>query len=119
MVDFVPGRAVIDAAQRKRGKYIDRCADIGYGFISFSFSSMGELEAGAVTLLKRIRKFSITQDIGARTTIHIFNRISFAIAKGSAALQTKLLRHVGIVATGSTFDDALWVFNTAMEIDFL
>ncbi|GKA40679.1 hypothetical protein Tco_0733272 [Tanacetum coccineum] len=25
MVDFVPGRAVIDAAQRKRGKYMDRC----------------------------------------------------------------------------------------------
>ncbi|GJR09137.1 hypothetical protein Tco_0791789 [Tanacetum coccineum] len=41
-----------------------------------------ELEADAVTLLKRIRKFSITQDIGARAAIHIFNRISFAIAKG-------------------------------------
>ncbi|GJW46901.1 hypothetical protein Tco_0078547 [Tanacetum coccineum] len=38
---------------------------------------------------------------------------------GSAALQTKLLRHVGIVASGSTFDDALCVFNNAMEIDFL
>ncbi|GKC25059.1 probable serine/threonine-protein kinase PBL3 isoform X1 [Tanacetum coccineum] len=59
MVDFVPGRAVIDAAQRKRGKYMDRCAAIGYGFLSFSFSSLGELEADAVTLLKRIRKFSM------------------------------------------------------------
>ncbi|GJT31383.1 hypothetical protein Tco_0911658 [Tanacetum coccineum] len=38
--------------------------------------------ADAVTLLKRIRKFSIAQDIGARAAIHIFNRISFAIAKG-------------------------------------
>nr|GEX19118.1 hypothetical protein [Tanacetum cinerariifolium] len=37
----------------------------------------------------------------------------------SAALQTKLLRHVGIVASGSTFDDALSVFNTSMKIDFL
>nr|GEX40860.1 hypothetical protein [Tanacetum cinerariifolium] len=81
MVDFVPGRAVIDAAQRKRGKYMDRCAAIGYGFLSFSFSSLGELETDAVTLLKRIRKFFITQDIGARAAIHIFNRISFAIAK--------------------------------------
>ncbi|GKE06168.1 putative reverse transcriptase domain-containing protein [Tanacetum coccineum] len=44
MVDFVPGQAVIVAAQRE----------------------LGELEADAVTLLKRIRKFSITQDIGAR-----------------------------------------------------
>ncbi|GKD16670.1 hypothetical protein Tco_1205828, partial [Tanacetum coccineum] len=59
-VDFVPGRAVIDVAQRKH-------------------------EADAVTLLKRIRKFSMTQDIGARTVVHIFNRISFSIAKGVRA----------------------------------
>ncbi|GJT36956.1 hypothetical protein Tco_0936821 [Tanacetum coccineum] len=85
MVDFVPGRAVIDAAQRKRIKYMDKCAAIGYGFLPFSFSSLGELEADAVTLLRRIRKFSITQDIGARAAIHIFNRISFAIAKGVRA----------------------------------
>ncbi|GKA35231.1 hypothetical protein Tco_0721722 [Tanacetum coccineum] len=82
MVDFVPGRAVIDAAQRKRGKYVAKCVTIGYGFLPFSFSSLGELEAGAVTLLKRIRKFTMAQDIGARAAVHIFNRISFAIAKG-------------------------------------
>ncbi|GJT84806.1 hypothetical protein Tco_1066523 [Tanacetum coccineum] len=85
MTDFAPGRAVIDAAQRKRGKYLDKCAAIGYGFLPFSFSSLGELEANAVTLLKRIRKFSMVQDIGARAAIHIFNRISFAIAKGVGA----------------------------------
>ncbi|GJX80380.1 hypothetical protein Tco_0328529 [Tanacetum coccineum] len=85
MVDFVPGRAVIDVAQRKRGKYMDKCATIGYGFLPFSFSSLGELEADAVILLKRIRKFSITQDIGACTSIHIFNRIGFTIAKGVGA----------------------------------
>ncbi|GJQ97669.1 hypothetical protein Tco_0008808 [Tanacetum coccineum] len=88
MVDFVPGRAVIVAAQRKRGKYIDMYAAIGYGFLPFSFSSLGELEAYAVTLLKRILKFSITQDIGARAAIHIFNRISFAIAKGDIRART-------------------------------
>ncbi|GJT64754.1 hypothetical protein Tco_1016234 [Tanacetum coccineum] len=82
MVDFVPGRAVIDDAQRKRGKYMAKCAAIGYGFLPFSFSSLGELEADAVTLLKRIQKFSMTQDIKARADVHIFNRISFAIAKG-------------------------------------
>nr|GFB39087.1 hypothetical protein [Tanacetum cinerariifolium] len=58
MVDFVPGRAVIDVAQRKRD---------------------------AVTLQKRIRKFSMAQDIGARAAVHIFNRISFSIAKGVGA----------------------------------
>ncbi|GJZ67283.1 reverse transcriptase domain-containing protein [Tanacetum coccineum] len=85
MIDFIPSRAVIVAAQRKRGKYMDMCAAIGYGFLPFSFLSLGQLEADAVTLLKRIRKFSITQDIGAHAAIHIFNRISFAIAKGVGA----------------------------------
>ncbi|GJX55421.1 putative reverse transcriptase domain-containing protein [Tanacetum coccineum] len=85
MTDFVPGRVVLDAAQRKRGKYMTKCAAIGYGFLPFSFSSLGELEADAVTLLKRIRKFSVAQDIGACATIHIFNRIGFSIGKGVKA----------------------------------
>ncbi|GJU40105.1 putative reverse transcriptase domain-containing protein [Tanacetum coccineum] len=67
---------------RKRTKYMAKCATIGYGFLPFSFSSLGELEADMVTLLKRIRKFSMAQDIGARAAVHIFNRIIFAIAKG-------------------------------------
>nr|GEU41389.1 hypothetical protein [Tanacetum cinerariifolium] len=50
-LDFVPGYAVIDAAQCKRGKYMAKCATIGYGFLLFCFSSLGELEADAVTLL--------------------------------------------------------------------
>nr|GEY17673.1 hypothetical protein [Tanacetum cinerariifolium] len=69
MVDFVPGRAVTEAAQRKRVKYEAKCADIGYSFLPFSFSSFGELEKDAVTLLKRIRKFSMAQDIGAHQEI--------------------------------------------------
>nr|GEW18094.1 reverse transcriptase domain-containing protein [Tanacetum cinerariifolium] len=40
-----------------------------------------ELEADAVTLLKRIRKFPIAQNIDARVVVHIFNMISFVIAK--------------------------------------
>ncbi|GKE36442.1 hypothetical protein Tco_1459847 [Tanacetum coccineum] len=52
MVDFVPGLAVNDAAHRKRVKYKGKCSYIGYGFLSFSFSSLGELEKDAVTLLK-------------------------------------------------------------------
>ncbi|GJX77420.1 putative reverse transcriptase domain-containing protein [Tanacetum coccineum] len=85
MADFVPGRAVIDAAQHKQVKYMTKCADIGYGFLPFSFSSFGELEKDAVTLLKRVRKFSMAQDIGARAAVHIFNRIGFSIAKGVGA----------------------------------
>ncbi|GJU77336.1 hypothetical protein Tco_1274406 [Tanacetum coccineum] len=81
MVVFVPGRAVNEAAQRKRVKYEAKCADIGYGFLPFSFSSFGELEKDAVTLLKWIRKFFMTQDIGTRAAVHIFNRISFSLLK--------------------------------------
>ncbi|GKB32767.1 hypothetical protein Tco_0872168 [Tanacetum coccineum] len=82
IVNFVPGQAMIDTAQLKPGKYMAKCTAIGYGFLPFSFSSLGELEADAVTLLKRIRKFSMAQDIGTRAAVHIFNRIGFAIAKG-------------------------------------
>nr|GEZ51791.1 ABC transporter A family member 9-like [Tanacetum cinerariifolium] len=60
MIDFVPGHAMIDAAQRKRVKCEAKCAKIRYGFLSFSFSAFGELEKDAVTLLKRIQKISIT-----------------------------------------------------------
>ncbi|GJR74419.1 hypothetical protein Tco_0086784 [Tanacetum coccineum] len=81
MVDFVLGHAVIDAAHRKRVKYEAKCANIGYGFLPFSFSSLRELEKDVVNLMERIRKFSVTQDIGARVDVHIFNMISFAIAK--------------------------------------
>ncbi|GKF11438.1 hypothetical protein Tco_0049364, partial [Tanacetum coccineum] len=85
MFDFSPGRAVTDAAQRKRGKYMTKCADIGYGFLPFLFSSFRELKKDAVTLLKRVRNFSMAQDIGARAASHIFNRIGFSIAKGVGA----------------------------------
>ncbi|GKF32729.1 hypothetical protein Tco_0102527, partial [Tanacetum coccineum] len=82
MADFVLVRAVIDDAQRKRAKYMAKCAAIGYGFLPFSFFSLKELEDDAVTLMKRIRKFFMTQKIRARVAVHISNRISFAIAKG-------------------------------------
>ncbi|GJX52969.1 hypothetical protein Tco_0281338 [Tanacetum coccineum] len=81
MIDFAPGQAVIVAAQRKCAKYKAKCEDIGYSFLPFSFSSFRELEKDAVTLLKRIRRFFVTQDIGARAAGHIFNRIGFAIAR--------------------------------------
>nr|GEZ58614.1 phospholipase-like protein [Tanacetum cinerariifolium] len=52
----------------------------GYGFLLFSFSFLKELEADAVTLVKRIQKFSIAQDIGAHgqpiTGIDIVNAIA-------------------------------------------
>ncbi|GJR99368.1 hypothetical protein Tco_0315877 [Tanacetum coccineum] len=85
MNDFVSGHAVIVAAQRKCAKYKAKCEDIGYSFLPFSLSSFGEIERDAITLLKRIRRFFVTQDIGARAAGHIFNRIGFAIARGVGA----------------------------------
>ncbi|GJZ76340.1 hypothetical protein Tco_0641012 [Tanacetum coccineum] len=85
MVDFVPGRAVIDAAHRKRIKYEAKCANIGYDFLPFLFSSLGELEKDAVNLLKRIQKFSVIKVLELVMLVHIFNRIGFAIAKGVGA----------------------------------
>nr|GEZ06127.1 hypothetical protein [Tanacetum cinerariifolium] len=79
------GRAVIEVAQRKRVKYKAKCVDLGYSFLPFSFSSFEELEKDVVILLKRIRMFTVTQDIGARVAVHIFSRISFAIARGVKA----------------------------------
>ncbi|GKC82101.1 hypothetical protein Tco_1137818 [Tanacetum coccineum] len=61
----------VKSAHRKRIKYEAKCGDIGYSFLPFSFSSLGELEKDAVALLKRIRKFSVTQAIGAHVVVHI------------------------------------------------
>ncbi|GJX73918.1 hypothetical protein Tco_0312513, partial [Tanacetum coccineum] len=68
----------------------------------FSFSSLGEIEAYAVTLLKRIRKFSMAQDIGARAAVHIFNRISFAIAKGPMIKPKDAMPWVGLYVAGAS-----------------
>ncbi|GKB80716.1 hypothetical protein Tco_0947611 [Tanacetum coccineum] len=120
MVDFVPGQAVIDVAQRKRDKYMDMCAAIGYGFLPFSFSSLGELKADAVTLLKHIQKFSITQDSRARAAIHIFNKISFAIAKRGGAKQAKhdqLMACLQII--NINLEQDIWQFEFDNEETFM
>ncbi|GJR95485.1 putative reverse transcriptase domain-containing protein [Tanacetum coccineum] len=57
--------------------------------------------------------------LGVYSAGDVLNYAFIASRLQCAALQTKLLRHVGIVTSGSTFDDALCVFNNAMEIDFL
>nr|GEU47681.1 hypothetical protein [Tanacetum cinerariifolium] len=82
MVDFVSGRAVIEAAQRKRVKYNAKCADIRYSFLHFSFSSFGELGKDVVTLLKRVQKVFMIQDIGSCVVVHIYSRISFTTVRG-------------------------------------
>ncbi|GKC66005.1 hypothetical protein Tco_1098603 [Tanacetum coccineum] len=57
--------------------------------------------------------------LGIYSACDVLNYAFLVSRLQSAVLQTKLLRHVSIVSSGSTFDDALSVFNTSMEIDFL
>ncbi|GJU06420.1 hypothetical protein Tco_1122850 [Tanacetum coccineum] len=57
--------------------------------------------------------------LGVYSTGDVLNYAFLASRLQCVALQTKRLRHVGIVASGSTFVDALCVFNTYMEIDLL
>ncbi|KAL6537461.1 hypothetical protein OROMI_025995 [Orobanche minor] len=82
MADYAPGRVVVDAARRKYAKYQNLCEERVYGFLPFSFSSLGKLETGAVALLKRIQKILVSQDAVRRAAAHIFSRIGFVIAKG-------------------------------------
>ncbi|GJR38160.1 hypothetical protein Tco_1213844 [Tanacetum coccineum] len=81
MADFVPGRVVIDVAQRKRGKYMTKCAYIGYGFLPFSFSSFGELEKDAITLLKRVQKFSWLKILGSALLFTFLIGLVFPLLK--------------------------------------
>ncbi|KAK9691330.1 hypothetical protein RND81_09G190100 [Saponaria officinalis] len=85
LADFRPGRVIADAVRRKRAKYHDLCSSKGYGFLPFSFSSLGGLDADAVALLKRIQKFALSQDACARAAPFIFSRLCFAIARGVGA----------------------------------
>ncbi|GJW05117.1 hypothetical protein Tco_1563973 [Tanacetum coccineum] len=57
--------------------------------------------------------------LGVYSTGDVLNYAFLALRLQSADLQTKLLRHTGIVASGPNFDDVLFVFNTSMETDFL
>ncbi|GJY37153.1 hypothetical protein Tco_0422531 [Tanacetum coccineum] len=85
MADFMLGRVVIDAAQHKRVKYevgISAGKEVDIGLDEGRDKPLCPFE---ISLLKRIQKFSMTQDIGARVVVHIFNRTSFAIAKGVRA----------------------------------
>jgi hypothetical protein len=83
--DFSPGRCVLEAAQRKCVKYREVCSAAGYSFLPFSFSTFGELDADAISLLGRIRTVSLSLDTGSRVAAYIFSRICFAIARGVGA----------------------------------
>ncbi|GJX12879.1 NAD-dependent protein deacetylase SRT1-like protein [Tanacetum coccineum] len=57
-----------------------------------------------LTLLKRIRKFSVAQDIEAHVVVHIYNMISFAITKGMRLEKLSYKEDVGDVGMSEFFD---------------
>ena len=57
--------------------------------------------------------------LGVYSAGDVLNYAFLASRFQSAGLQTKLLRHSGIVTSGPSFDDALCAFNEKMEIDLL
>ncbi|GJZ11706.1 ankyrin repeat-containing protein ITN1-like protein [Tanacetum coccineum] len=57
--------------------------------------------------------------LGVYSAGDVLNYAFLASRLQSAGLQTKLIRHTGIVASGPTFDDVVCVFNTSMETDIL
>nr|GFA35213.1 hypothetical protein [Tanacetum cinerariifolium] len=66
---------------------LDVCVDLT-GSSLLTQTKMTDFAPGrgdTVTLLKWVWKFSMAQDIGASAAVHIFNRISFSIAKGVGA----------------------------------
>ncbi|GJU09851.1 hypothetical protein Tco_1132247 [Tanacetum coccineum] len=102
----------------------------GPASVDFDFSSELVMKrvAKTIELMDAVARINDPQcefsfDVAIRSTLE---RIVTASGLGfgywqwrSAGLQTKLLRHTGIVASGPTFNGALCVFNTSMETDIL
>ncbi|GKD40780.1 putative reverse transcriptase domain-containing protein [Tanacetum coccineum] len=81
-----------------------------------------DADFSSALVMKRVSKTIGLLDTVAKINdpqCDVLNYAFIASRLQSTALQTKLLRHVDIVAIGSTFDDALCMFNNAMGIDFL
>ncbi|GKD48054.1 hypothetical protein Tco_1277030, partial [Tanacetum coccineum] len=57
--------------------------------------------------------------LGVYSSGDVLNYAFLALRLQSVGLQTKLLRHTGIVVFGPIFDDALCVFNMSMETNLL
>ncbi|XP_074320567.1 uncharacterized protein LOC141657286 [Silene latifolia] len=58
--DLVHSDSIIINRSKLFSEYQGLCSAIGYGFLPFSFSSLGKLEADAIALLKRIQKVSLS-----------------------------------------------------------
>ncbi|GKB91100.1 hypothetical protein Tco_0963372 [Tanacetum coccineum] len=101
--------------------YLDDGTIVGDTFVVGGPVSV-DLDFGNTLVMKRVSKAIGLLDAVAQINdpqCDVLNYAFIASCLQYATLQPKLLRHEGIVAYGSTFDDALCVFNNVVEIDFL
>ena len=85
VTSWAPGVSLANAAERKRKKYVAKCEENGYKFISFAFSTFGELGKDALELLARIGSFSVSHSGSSKSRAYIFQRLAFCIHKGVGA----------------------------------
>nr|GEY16436.1 beta-myrcene synthase [Tanacetum cinerariifolium] len=101
-----PGVALHNAVEKKKRKYGFVCEENKYKFIPFAFSTFGEFDTDALDTLSRIKSVFISHSNNAKNGVFIFHK-------------TKLLRDAGTGGSGSSFEDALCVFNMNIETDLL
>ncbi|GJV17232.1 hypothetical protein Tco_1362555 [Tanacetum coccineum] len=82
---WAPGLALHNAVEKKRRKYASICADNGYKFIPFAFSTFGEFDKDALDTLSRIKSLSISHSNNVKSGAFIFHRVNFCIQKGVGA----------------------------------
>ncbi|GKB08526.1 hypothetical protein Tco_0836838 [Tanacetum coccineum] len=76
---WAPGVALHNAVEKKKRKYATKCADNGYKFIPFAFSTFGEFDKDALDTLSRIRSLSISHSNNVKSGAFIFHRALFGV----------------------------------------
>ncbi|KAL6517193.1 hypothetical protein OROHE_017899 [Orobanche hederae] len=85
LVSWVHGAALQTAVQKKRRKYSSICAEHGYSFIPFAFSTFGEFEEEALSTISRLKRLVVCHSNDARYGVFLVSRLSFCIQKGVGA----------------------------------
>nr|GEW00056.1 putative reverse transcriptase domain-containing protein [Tanacetum cinerariifolium] len=73
---WAPGLALHNAVEKKRRKYASICADNGYKFIPFSFSTLGEFDKDVLDTLSCIKFLSTSHSNNVKSGAFIFHRVS-------------------------------------------
>ncbi|GKD42816.1 hypothetical protein Tco_1267461 [Tanacetum coccineum] len=78
---WAPRVALNNVVKKKRRKYTSICANNGYKFITFAFSTLEEFDKVALDTLSHIKSLSISHSNNVKSSTFIFHRVSFCIQK--------------------------------------